>query len=111
MGDARKVQKPVRLSLAYRGLSGLPPDLVDQCRLTLVELDMSNNKVSDLRFLVDLCVLETLVLDNNLVTSQVKVPYLPQLHTLWLNHNRIENLGKPSNEQVVYICLFVCVCF
>jgi len=91
-GQTKRVM-PTRLSVAYRGLTKLPPEVLDKCRHTLTDLDMSNNKVCDLRFLIDLEVLESLVLDNNLVTSQVKMPRLPQLHTLWLNHNRIDNLG------------------
>jgi hypothetical protein len=34
-----------------------------------------------------------LVLDNNEVSSHVTFPHLPKLHTLWLNHNKVENLA------------------
>lgn len=52
-----------------------------------------NLDISDLRFLTEFPQLTTLVVDDNQITSQVKVPFLPKLHTLWLNHNRIKNLG------------------
>jgi len=81
------------MSVAYRGLTKLPQEVLEKCRCNLTHLDMSNNKVSDLRFLAEMTALQTLVLDNNQVTSQVKMPRLPNLTTLWLNRNRIDNLG------------------
>lgn len=33
------------------------------------------------------------MLDNNEVSSHVTFPHLPKLHTLWLNHNKVENLA------------------
>nr|KAG5703860.1 hypothetical protein BaRGS_031494 [Batillaria attramentaria] len=38
-------------------------------------------------------VLTSLVLDHNQITSHVKIPDLPHLETLWVNHNQIKNLG------------------
>lgn len=37
--------------------------------------------------------LNTLVLDKNDLTAHVLLPSMPALHTLWVNHNQIENLS------------------
>ncbi|GFS17733.1 leucine-rich repeat-containing protein C10orf11 homolog [Elysia marginata] len=82
-----------RLSLAYSDLTDLPPDVIAKHGNSILELDLSHNKISDLRFLMELPNIRSLVLDHNSVTSQVKMPLCRDLHTLWVNHNRIQNLG------------------
>ncbi|RUS70670.1 hypothetical protein EGW08_021569 [Elysia chlorotica] len=82
-----------RLSLAYSNLTDFPIDVIDRYGGSILELDLSNNKISDLRFLMELPKIQSLVLDHNHVTSQVKMPLCRDLHTLWVNHNRIQNLG------------------
>jgi Leucine-rich repeat (LRR) protein len=52
----------------------------------------NNGLVRDLSPLRGLTNLETLVLDNNQLTSHCKLPPLPRLHTLWVNKNKISNL-------------------
>ncbi|XP_041356508.1 leucine-rich melanocyte differentiation-associated protein-like [Gigantopelta aegis] len=79
-----------RCTLAYLDLAEVPRDLAEKYGSLIEELDLSNNKVSDLRFLYDFPKLCTLILDHNLIHSQVKLPPMPQLHTLWLNHNKIK---------------------
>ncbi|GFO17596.1 leucine-rich repeat-containing protein c10orf11 homolog [Plakobranchus ocellatus] len=83
----------VRVSLAYSELTDFPPDVIAKFGQSIVELDMSHNRIADLRFLVELPNIQSLVLDHNHVTSQVKMPLCRHLHTLWVNHNRIQNLG------------------
>ena len=34
------------------------------------------------------------MLDHNHINSHVKMPEMPKLHTLWVNHNKITNLSK-----------------
>ena len=52
-----------------------------------------NQLNSDFRFLLELPHLHTLILDRNSLTSHVKFPELTGLRVLWVNHNKIENLG------------------
>ncbi|ESO81966.1 hypothetical protein LOTGIDRAFT_223705 [Lottia gigantea] len=82
-----------RWSLAYSNLAGPPVELTRKYGNIIEELDMSNNRVSDLRFLADFPKLNTLVVDHNAIHSHVKIPYMPGLHTIWLNHNSVKNLG------------------
>ncbi|XP_076438972.1 leucine-rich melanocyte differentiation-associated protein-like [Babylonia areolata] len=82
-----------RWSLAYQNITELPQGLAEKYGAVITELDLSHNKIVDLRCLAEFPALETVVLDHNLLTSHVKLPPLPHLHTLWLNHNRITNLG------------------
>lgn len=56
-------------------------------------LDLTENHLDDLRFLIDFSNLQTLILDKNRVNSNVKIPRLDTLHTLWINHNQIANLS------------------
>ncbi|CAH1788026.1 unnamed protein product [Owenia fusiformis] len=67
-----------RLSLAFRELNEMPDNLVQK---------------HDYRFLLELPKLTTLILDSNGLQSHVKFPTLSTLSTLWVNHNRINNLG------------------
>ncbi|KAL8571657.1 hypothetical protein ACOMHN_046341 [Nucella lapillus] len=82
-----------RWSLAYLNVTEPPPGLAEKYGNVITELDLSYNKISDLRFLAEFPLLETLVLDHNLLTSHAKLPPLTHLHTLWINHNDIKNLG------------------
>lgn len=47
----------------------------------------------DLRFLQDFENLRSLVLDNNNITSRAQFSHAEKLETLWLNHNKIDNLS------------------
>ena len=51
---------------------------------------------SDFKFLSRLPCLHTLILDRNELDSHTVLPRMPSLRVLWLNHNNIGNLGKPS---------------
>ncbi|XP_059178667.1 leucine-rich melanocyte differentiation-associated protein-like [Physella acuta] len=82
-----------RVSLAYLELSQPPDDVIALYGNTIVELDLSHNKISDLRFLQNLPRLQSLVVDHNHISSHVKIPLCPYLDTLWVNHNDIQNLG------------------
>eukprot|EP00049_Salpingoeca_infusionum_P026596 m.26585 g.26585 ORF g.26585 m.26585 type:complete len:158 (+) comp8848_c0_seq1:187-660(+) len=88
------------LSLAYRDLVHVPTKVAGKHKAKCKLLDVSHNKMEDLASLASFQGLETLVIDNNLLTSHVKLPYLPELHTLWLNHNRIQNLQTFLDEVV-----------
>ena len=47
--------------------------------------------------------LETLVLDNNCISSHTKFPPLPALTTLWVNRNKITNLSTFIDKLVVSV--------
>lgn len=81
-----------RLSLAFQGLSEIPANII-QMGSAIEELDLTENKISDLRFLFDFPKLTTLILDRNGITSQIKLPVMNCLQTLWVNHNKISNLS------------------
>ncbi|XP_045184903.2 leucine-rich melanocyte differentiation-associated protein-like [Mercenaria mercenaria] len=80
-------------NIAYRDLTELPQDLIERTAKYVEELDLTANRISDLRFLIEYQSLKSLVLDHNFVTSHVKIADMPSLHTLWVNHNRIDNLS------------------
>eukprot|EP00048_Salpingoeca_helianthica_P003892 m.71574 g.71574 ORF g.71574 m.71574 type:complete len:196 (-) comp12954_c1_seq2:169-756(-) len=106
------------VSLAYRDLAEIPLGQIKNSASVRV-LDLSHNAYVGLSLLFTqekLCVLlffandepirltevkslaafqqlETLILDNNLLTSHVKLPFLPKLKTFWVNNNRITNLS------------------
>jgi Leucine-rich repeat (LRR) protein len=59
-------------------------------------LDLTENNftgLDDLKFLFEFTRLKTLILDKNQVQSNIRIPFLPSLLTLWVNHNQIENLA------------------
>jgi len=56
-------------------------------------LDLTENNIDDLRFLIDFTNLRTLIIDRNRINSNVKIPRLDMLHTIWINHNQISNLS------------------
>lgn len=77
-------------------------------------LDLTENHFTgstDLRFLFSFTNLKTLILDKNLIQSNIKLPYMPTLETLWLNHNKIENLSifidnlEQSCPNLVYLSM------
>lgn len=71
----------------------LPPISV---RSTILSLDLTENSLTgqnDLKFLLDFVNLRTLILDKNQIQSNIRLPLMLSLTTLWCNHNRIENLA------------------
>ncbi|XP_071098796.1 leucine-rich melanocyte differentiation-associated protein-like [Haliotis cracherodii] len=82
-----------RWTLAYLDLVEVPFDLAEKYGGLIEELDLSYNRVTDLRFMSDFPKVSTLILDHNNISCQVKLPPLPELNTLWVNHNKIRNLG------------------
>eukprot|EP00053_Salpingoeca_punica_P015512 m.143310 g.143310 ORF g.143310 m.143310 type:complete len:175 (+) comp16737_c1_seq1:204-728(+) len=79
------------VSMAYRQLEAIPPDWAQRYAAVLTDLDLTHNKMTDLRSLAPLVNLRTLVLDHNGITTHAKLPPLPNLQTLWVNFNNISN--------------------
>ncbi|CAF3491746.1 unnamed protein product [Rotaria sp. Silwood1] len=82
-----------KLSFAYQGLESIPDYLLPTDKHKIEYLDLTENNLDDLRFLIDLPNLQTLIIDKNRINSNVKIPHLDMLHTLWINHNQITNLS------------------
>lgn len=69
----------------------MPP--VDKKKIFKIDLTENNfTGIDDLRFLVEFPCLKTLILDKNKIKSNIRLPLMSSLTTLWLNHNQIENL-------------------
>ncbi|XP_048739501.1 probable U2 small nuclear ribonucleoprotein A' [Ostrea edulis] len=83
----------MRKNLAYQDLEDIPAELAEHEGESLQEIDLTHNRISDLRFLIDFPRLRCLVLDHNCIESHVKITVAPNLQTLWVNHNKIRNLG------------------
>jgi len=82
-----------RLSLAYRDLEEVPIAIVKKYGQHVKDLDLSNNKLTEISNLRGFTKLETLVLDGNRISSHTKFPPLHTLRTLWVNKNNIGNLA------------------
>lgn len=74
-------------------MDDIPDRLLPAGKHLIEHLDLTENNLDDLRFLIDFSHLQTLILDRNRINSNVKVPLLAALHTLWINHNQISNLS------------------
>jgi Leucine-rich repeat (LRR) protein len=89
----------VKLSFAYCNLNN-DNDVLNVINRSdnlnsITELDLTENCFNgstDLRFLVNLPSLETLILDKNQIVSNIVFPTFEHLKTLSLNHNKVENL-------------------
>ncbi|XP_052786624.1 leucine-rich melanocyte differentiation-associated protein-like isoform X2 [Mya arenaria] len=82
-----------RQNLTYQNYTEVPAEIIQRTAKYVEELDLSYNRISDLRFLSEYTSLQSLVLDHNQLTPHLKMPEMPLLHTFWVNHNNIENLG------------------
>ncbi|CAF0995170.1 unnamed protein product [Adineta ricciae] len=82
-----------KLSFAYQGLDSIPDQLLPDAKHLIEYLDLTENNLDDLRFLIDFFNLQTLIVDKNRINSNVKIPRLDMLHTLWINQNEIANLS------------------
>lgn len=83
------------LTLAYKDLETVDPSIVQKYCKDTKHLDLSYNRLTDksLAPIAGFEQLESLVLDGNRLSSYVSFPYLPTLHTLSVNKNKIENLA------------------
>lgn len=61
---------------------------------------MDGNNRTDFSILSEFKCLETLILDNNRITSLVKFSRQLTLETLWMNNNKIDNLITITNKLV-----------
>lgn len=84
----------LRVTLAYKGANCLTPELLEEMRDSVVELDISWNPIADLLVLRNLTKLKRLLVShNNELTSSTNFPRLPSVELLWVNFCRIDNLA------------------
>lgn len=81
-----------QLSLAYEELTTVPYGLIEKYTADVEVLDLSYNKLTDVRFLSHFERLHTVILDHNALSCLSVVPVLPTLQVLWLNYNRLLSL-------------------
>jgi hypothetical protein len=74
-------------------LNSIPERLLPNDKHIIEYLDLTENNLDDLRFLIELPNLRTLIIDKNRINSNVKIPRLDMLHTIWINENQIANLS------------------
>ena len=91
---AGRMLKAVAAKLGPSFASSLPPALLAGADLSAVtEVQASFNSLSDLAGLEKFPNVETLILDNNALTSLASMPAsMKKLKTLWVNHNGIADL-------------------
>jgi len=79
------------LSLAFNNLQSdlVTKEMLNHFKHTVKELDISNNSLTDLDFLMEFYQLHTLIVDNNQISGHSKFPYLPKLAALYINCNLI----------------------
>ncbi|EDQ84689.1 uncharacterized protein MONBRDRAFT_29997 [Monosiga brevicollis MX1] len=83
-----------RLNLAYRDLREVPPAIASKFGSECQELDLSHNQVRSVSSLTGFTKLHTLILDDNLLTEHnCQFRFHPELSTLYINKNKINNLG------------------
>lgn len=94
-GSSKDEDENFKLSYAFQNLSEISEKMLPKGVETVRIVDLTENNFagsSDLRFLFSFTSLKTLILDKNQIHSNLKLPYMPSLETLWVNHNKIENL-------------------
>lgn len=84
-----------KLSLAFRDLHELNEKVLpdDTSNIRILDLTENNFNGADLRFLNEFPKLKTLIMDKNQLESKFLMPLMINLETLWVNHNKIDNLA------------------
>ncbi|CAG9818080.1 unnamed protein product [Phaedon cochleariae] len=80
--------------LCYSGqkCQKIPEALIKLYGSKTQSLDLSYNDLASLKGLEGFFELKELILDNNQLTDSLVLPYMPQLHTISLNKNKIQDI-------------------
>ncbi|XP_072881533.1 leucine-rich melanocyte differentiation-associated protein isoform X2 [Hemitrygon akajei] len=86
----------LKFQVSYIGqdCESIPELLGKNYGLFTKRLDLSFNLLRSLEGLEEFVCLEELILDNNLLRSDLQLPRLPHLHTLMINKNQISELDS-----------------
>jgi len=80
------------LSVVGQNLDCIPLSFGEEYGENIRQLDLSYNNISKIENLQQFTKLQSLVLDNNLLTSEQTIPLMSSLQTLCVNNNNIDNL-------------------
>jgi len=95
---AKPVFEEGKLSLVGLDLEEIPDDLGLLYGDSTVALDLSFNSFSVLQHLDAFKKVIHVVFDNNNLTSPITLPAWPQLETLWINNNKIDDVRQFFEE-------------
>ena len=98
-----EVDESGSLSLAERGLEGVPLDVAKQGGAAVKSLNLSGNTMKSWESLAEFTALDTLILDGNGLDGLEGCPKLPTVKTLWFNNNRVEDI-QAFLDQVCERC-------
>lgn len=90
--DSGAVRNGSQVSYISQDCSVIPEFLGRKYGNCTKRLDLSFNQLRSLQGLEEFTGLEELILDNNLLSNELRLPSLPHLHTLTLNKNQITDL-------------------
>lgn len=76
------------ISLAYEKLTDIPKSIADHFAARTKSLDLSNNCLRDLSFLMNFRDLNSLILDKNSLLDESTLPMLPNLKLFWYVDNK-----------------------
>ncbi|XP_062926233.1 leucine-rich melanocyte differentiation-associated protein isoform X1 [Mobula hypostoma] len=92
--DLGVVVDGTQVSYIGQDCESIPELLGKNYGLFTKRLDLSFNLLRSLEGLEEFVCLEELILDNNLLRSDLQLPRLPHLHTLMINKNQITELDS-----------------
>lgn len=92
--DSGVVVDGTQVSYISQECEAIPEQLGSKHGLFTKRLDLSFNLLRSLEGLEEFVCLEELILDNNLLRSDLQLPRLPYLHTLTINKNQITELDS-----------------
>ena len=81
------------LNLKGKNLSELPLELVNKHKDIITNINLSNNKITNGKYLNLFTQLDTLS-DHNNINNLDQFPSIISLKVLWLNNNKINNLSS-----------------
>lgn len=85
-----------QLHYTQQGCHKIPEILITLYGTKIQTLDLSFNELVTLKGVERFPLLRELILDNNHLSDNIIIPYLPYLHTLTVNKNKVSEKSVPS---------------